>query len=255
MVLPFFTRLAISRDAFLFGGFLSRILTLSFFLLCGAGLLALAIYPAFDIAVSRLFATGDGFWLKANPFLTGMTQFVFTFSRFLALLFLGAMLWAFVRKAPVFGMFGKPWLFLLLALLIGPGLFANVVFKDHWGRPRPRDTETFGGKHAFTPAFVMSESCPRNCSFVSGDGSFGFFLPSFAYVVPRRLSRRVFWGGMAAGGVFSISRILLGAHFLSDVLAAMFLTLAVSASLFRLMFGGDALRERWRDWGFLSPAK
>ncbi len=232
-----------------------RVPTLLFFCLCFVGLLALTFYPSLDIGVSGLFGARDGFFLRNNLVLTGMTQFVFYFARGLALLFLVALCVSFFQKRSFAGLKAKAWLFLLLALLIGPGLFANVVFKDHWGRPRPRDTLVFGGKQDFVPAFQMGEACQRNCSFVSGDASFGFFLPSFAYVVPRRQSRRVFWGGMGVGGVFSLARILLGAHYLSDVLAALFLVLAVSAVLFALIYDRATLRERWRDWGVLPPEK
>lgn len=33
--------------------------------------------------------------------------------------------------------------FLLLSVLVGPELVVNVLLKDHWGRPRPR--EIFAG--------------------------------------------------------------------------------------------------------------
>src|SRR5438270_1792058 len=34
--------------------------------------------------------------------------------------------------------------FLLLSIALGPGLLVHVVFKDHWGRPRPRDVVELG---------------------------------------------------------------------------------------------------------------
>lgn len=230
---------------------MSRYVCLIFWGLCGLTLFLLTFCPGLDLAVSGLVATGNGFLLRDNAFLTGMTRFVFYFSRFLAVLFLGLGCLALLQRRPVAGLSPKALFFLLLALLVGPGLMANVVFKDHWGRARPRNVLVFGGQAAFTPAFVMSNSCQRNCSFVSGDAAFGFFLPSFAYVVPRRRSRQVFWGAMGVGWAFSLARILLGAHFLSDVLAAMFLVLAVSAGLFAALYGRGALRQRWQDWMFL----
>jgi lipid A 4'-phosphatase len=143
----------------------------------------------------------------------------------------------------------KAWLFLFLALLIGPGLVANVGFKDHWGRARPREIAEFGGSQTFSPALTPQfEKARANGSFVSGDGSFGFFLPAFAYVVPRRLSRRVFWGGMAAGSAFGFSRLASGAHFFSDIVYAAFFMLAIGASLHALMYGLSETKARWKSF-------
>jgi hypothetical protein len=36
-------------------------------------------------------------------------------------------------------------LFILLSVILGPGLLVNLVFKDHWGRPRPRQVVALGG--------------------------------------------------------------------------------------------------------------
>jgi lipid A 4'-phosphatase len=36
-------------------------------------------------------------------------------------------------------------IFCLLVFLLGPGLIVNVILKDHWGRPRPRQVDLFGG--------------------------------------------------------------------------------------------------------------
>ncbi|MDD3181641.1 MAG: phosphatase PAP2 family protein [Alphaproteobacteria bacterium] len=230
---------------------MSRFLVPLAFAVCGLVLVLLTVYPGLDVAVSASVATQDGFLLRDNGVLRAMTKFVFVFSRLLVVLFLVAGLISLLWKRQVCGLSTKAWVYLFLALAIGPGLMANVVFKDHWGRARPRDIIEFGGNRPFSQAFVISESCARNCSFVSGDASFGFFLPSFAYVVPRRYGRRVFGIGMACGGVLSLARILLGAHFLSDVLAAMFLVLAVSAGLFMLLFGQDESKRRWWDFGGL----
>jgi lipid A 4'-phosphatase len=161
---------------------------------------------------------------------------------------LGALVWTFFRKTVVLFLGGKEWLFLLLALLVGPGLMANVLFKDEWGRARPKTVQEFGGDKQFTRAFAFSDACKRNCSFVSGDAAFGFFLPSFAFVIPYRRSRRIFWGGMVLGGVFSAGRILLGAHFLSDVLSALFLVLGVSTLLHVVFYGRGKTISLWKEW-------
>ena len=40
-------------------------------------------------------------------------------------------------------------LFVVLLLIIGPGLIINFVFKENWGRPRPRECVQFNGNSPF----------------------------------------------------------------------------------------------------------
>ena len=60
-------------------------------------------------------------------------------------------------------------IFLLLTLALGPGLLVNGFLKSHWGRARPSEVSTFGGRQSFSPAYVIAHQCRHNCSFVSGD--------------------------------------------------------------------------------------
>ena len=46
----------------------------------------------------------------------------------------------------------RPGLFLVILLALGPGLLVNAVFKEYWGRPRPREVVQFGGKKEFLHA-------------------------------------------------------------------------------------------------------
>jgi len=209
------------------------------------GFLAFVIWPEMDLALSRLFTQeGQGFVLRDNLFLNGLEKTAFYGARELALLLLVGVFYLFVRKRLAAS---KRWFFLLLCLLIGPGLFANLVFKNHWGRARPREIVAFGGEKEFTPAFFMSNSCDQNCSFVSGDSTFGFFLTSFAYVVTPRRRKFFFWSGFGAGCLFGGARLLLGAHFVSDILGGAVLALATSAALYALFFGVRRTSIFWRQ--------
>lgn len=215
------------------------------FLLVGLVLLVLTLWPELDIRSSGFFAEDvEGFFLRENVFLIGLGKIAFYGARVLAVL-LGVGGFYFFLKGQKES--SKRLVFLFLCLLVGPGLFANVVFKDHWGRARPRDIVAFGGQKEFTPAFVISDSCKRNCSFVSGDAAFGFFLMSFAYVTPVRRRRAVFWGTLTAACFFGGARLLLGAHFLSDILAAAALVTATSAGLHALFFGRVQTTSFWRE--------
>ena len=219
-----------------------------------AALIALAavvFWPHIDLIVSGWFyRPGDGFFMRDD--------FLFVAVHFLShagarLLGLASLMFAALSASQhrlLFGLRARAWLFLFLALLIGPGLVANLVFKDNWGRARPREITEFGGPQHFTPAHVPADQCGRNCSFVNGDGSFGFYLSSFGYVVPPAKSRRWFWSGLGVGAFFGFARIVMGAHFLSDTLFAAFFVLLTIAFLHAAMFGRRKTKNLWENWLF-----
>lgn len=108
--------------------------------------------------------------------------------------------------------------FMLVSMLVGPGLFVNVFLKENSiDRARPNEVQLFGGPDTFTPAFVYSGQCNKNCSFVSGHSAIGFYVIVLGWVFRSKLW---FWGGFALGAVISLSRMMEGAHFLSDTVFA-----------------------------------
>ena len=228
---------------------------LTVFILIFIFLLAVPVaWPGIDVCVSGLFyRAGTGFYLANNPVFVALHDMAYYGARALGAGFAFLALYAFLRHSEFLRVDGKGWLFLLLALLIGPGLVANVGFKDHWGRARPREVIELGGTGSFTPFYQPRfQAAHANGSFVSGDGAFGFFLPAFAFVAPRKSSRRVFWGMMAAGGLFGFVRLAMGAHFLSDILYAAAFMLAVTSALHAAMYGRRETAARWR--GYFTPS-
>lgn len=210
----------------------------AFLALCGG----LVLFPWIDLATSALFvAPGGGFafggWAPfrilhaAPPYLDA------------AIILAGvALLVAALPGRPWRGLDHRAGLFLLLALAVGPGLIVNTLFKDHWGRARPAEVARFGGDRRFTPAFVPSDQCARNCSFPAGDPAVGFVFVAPAFLVPgRRWRRRAIAGALVLGGVMGIARIAQGAHFLSDVVASGFFVFAASWVLYRWIVVGDGL--------------
>jgi lipid A 4'-phosphatase len=73
-----------------------------------------------------------------------------------------------------FGGWRRQGIFLLLSVVIGPGLLVNTVFKDHWGRPRPRDVVEFGGPLHYRPAPLPGGE--GGASFPCGHCSVGFLF-------------------------------------------------------------------------------
>jgi len=116
--------------------------------------------------------------------------------------------------------------FVGVSLLLGPGL-ATWAVKEHQLRARPFDVVEFGGQRQFTPALQQANQCSDNCAFVSGHVACGFFFASLMLLDPRR---RWWWIaiGVVAGGLISVARISVGAHWLSDALWAFPITLLSS---------------------------
>ena len=192
----------------------------------------LIVFPGIDLAASRMFYDpGTGFSHAAA------LEFVHEQLRWLVIAIVVASLAIMILPGR-----RRAGLFLLLALALGPGLTVNAVFKDHWGRARPAQLAEFGGDKHFTPAFVPSDQCASNCSFPAGDPSVGFFLVPAALLLPGAAARR--WTASAAlalGAALGVMRIAQGGHFLSDVAATGFLTVAISWALYRLVVAWDGI--------------
>jgi lipid A 4'-phosphatase len=212
----------------------------------GAVAFALVLFlllPQVDLVTSGLFYDPErGFVLAGWPPVMLLYQAVpwiawgtlaFAATGAFYLLLLGRPLWRVDRKALIF---------LVASMAVGPGLLANTLLKDHWGRARPVQIEAFGGTHRFTPAPLPAAECERNCAFVSGHAALGFSLVAVAFLLPPGRSRRC--GIVAAlgfGVLVGLGRIAQGAHFLSDVLYAGLLVYGTTALLYWWIVDSDSL--------------
>lgn len=173
-------------------------------------------FPQIDLWFSSLFFDGQGdFYLYYNPLVQASYQ---TF-RYMPYFLVPVLIWLLLASWRWGGKGERGtrrvlW-FLIATLAIGPGLLVNEVFKVESGRARPAQVEEFGGDKQFTPAFVASDQCQRNCSFVSGHAGMGFYFLAFAWVFG---SRRWLYYGALIGLAVGLGRVMQGAHFLSDVL-------------------------------------
>lgn len=183
---------------------------------------ALVAVPALDLAAAGLFYDPErGFWLKQQPLVRVVYELTPWITRAvvagLLLFLLGAIsVW---RSRAGWRAHRRHALYLLLVMIVGPGLLVNGVFKEHWGRARPSQVVELGGTKQFTRAALPADQCAKNCAFVSGHASVGFFFLAFAFVDPRR---RVAWLALGTGLGLGIGlvRMLQGGHFLSDVVFA-----------------------------------
>lgn len=202
-----------------------------YFSACLLGLVVFGLFPQLDLAFTALFyEPGAGFVYKDLPWVQvlywAFARLQWPILAILALGLLGGVVisaWAAQRRAL--------W-FLLLALLLGPGLIVNEVLKNHWGRARPAQVTEFGGAARYTPPLQRADQCEKNCSMSSGHAALGFYPLALAWVMRRQ--RRLWVAvGLVSGGMVGLGRILQGGHFLSDVLVSAAVVWLVCAVLAR----------------------
>lgn len=202
------------------------------FLLC---VLFLPLMGWLDLWITGLFYDTEAqqfFWQDARP----LARIYWLLAAIDAPLLLGLMAllaWSFYRKWETTKK--KLLGFLLITLVLGPGLITNTWLKDNSiGRARPVHIVDFGGDRQFTPVLVQSGACERNCSFPSGHAAFGFYFMVLGWIFS---SRRMVFYGVAIGCFESLGRIIQGGHFFSDVVFAfwvVFFTLVAISYLFRI---------------------
>jgi lipid A 4'-phosphatase len=200
-------------------------------LLSLAGMLATIVFvsfPGIDLWAARQFADeGNRFALAGDETLRGINAFISYFSATVVVLAGAGLAFTWRLHRSLFGLSASAYGFVLSAMVVGPGIIANAVFKEHWGRARPRQLAEFGGSADFTPALVIADQCQYNCSFVSGDPSVAFATLAIALLVPTRQRLWIFLS-FVFGFAIGLVRMAQGAHFLSDVVfAGVFVGLAV----------------------------
>ena len=137
-------------------------------------------------------------------------------------------------------------LFLVLSLLLGPGLVVNVIAKPWFGRPRPRQIERYGGTLAYQPPFARS-TAPGCRSFPSGHASTGFYFVAFYFLFRTRRGARKWCGlacGVVLGAFIGYARMLAGGHFLSDVVWSFLAVAAVELLLYYFVLNVPASEEQ-----------
>ncbi|OLP58535.1 hypothetical protein BJF93_16885 [Xaviernesmea oryzae] len=135
--------------------------------------------------------------------------------------------WAVIRP----GRFSMPALRDMAALLatmaIGPGLIVNVFLKSYSGRPRPMQTDLFGGDMGFMAAGQFGGACHDNCSFVSGEAAGAAWLVCALVLLPTPLRRKALPIALGIAVLTSLLRVVFGRHYPSDALLGFLLTFVV----------------------------
>jgi lipid A 4'-phosphatase len=143
----------------------------------------------------------------------------------------------FLLKKEIFGIKKRALIYLIVSLLLGPGLIVNVILKNNLGRARPSQIKEFGGKKRFTPAFIKTNQCKTNCSFTSGHAAAAFYFISLVALFRNKKAKIIavlialFWGSLVG-----FVRIVQGGHFLSDVIFSAFFVIFSARFSYYLIF-------------------
>lgn len=203
-----------------------------------ATLTGLSSVPAFDTAASAAFYDAGFSWDPRGLLefaRAGVPTMILGSLLFFVLVWLMNLLSRGPSRDWIWDMTPRRIGYLLATAAIGPGLIVESLLKPHWGRARPKDIGLFGGEHAYTSPFVIAEECTRNCSFVSGHAAIAFWVTAYAFLLPREWRAAGLWAGAGFGLIVGAVRVVQGAHFASDVLAAGLIVVAVNILLARLM--------------------
>ncbi len=173
-----------------------------------------------DLAIERYFYVDGHF--QSNQYLRFLQSFGIVPGWIVAIGSLVIFILSYIHP------FWKPWrpfvLLPLLTVILGAGLIVDKSLKEHWGRPRPRQIEEFGGSQQFRPFYSPNffHQPEPSKSFPSGHCSMGFLLFSVAFAGWRLGKRWLLLTGMIAtvllGSLLGYTRMALGGHFFSDVI-------------------------------------
>lgn len=144
------------------------------------------------------------------------------------------------------------WALMVLAVWVAQAIILNVIVKPLWSRPRMRVIEVTPGLN-FQPWWVIGN--PDKWSYIAAgvikDGFMSFAsghtahaaiglmlagLPAAAFTEKPSRRRVVFWVAAAVAALVAFGRIVIGAHFLSDVSCGFALVLVLECLAARVAY-------------------
>lgn len=212
------------------------------------GILLLLITPFtpwLDLTISNFFYSHGNDPVEhfySNAFFDFMYDFGFLAGDLTAVFFVFMLALSFFKK---FNQWRKPALVMVLTLALGAGAITHALLKDHWGRPRPKQTENFGGEQPFRPYYspnFFHQPQPSK-SFPCGHCSTGFYFFALALVGEKLRSRKIYLTGMilawTLGIALSLARIAQGAHYFSDTLFSAYIMWCTALTVTWLVYYED----------------
>jgi lipid A 4'-phosphatase len=197
-----------------------RTLPAALILCCAVAILAAAIFvtfPQLDLATTHaLYDRNHAFYgttFFGRSFRAILRLASFTIFAVFVLAYISARLYARKCLVPT----GRNLVFLAITLALGPGLLVNVVIKEHSHRPRPFQTQDFGGRWQFRPFGHFDGQCVSDCSFVSGETSSAAWSLAPALLTPPPWRAAIVGASILFTAVMAVERVAYGGHYLSDV--------------------------------------
>lgn len=181
--------------------------------------------PWLDMKIARFFydhGMGKGDIFVSHPFLDFLYEFGVVPAQIASLL--SALVLLLSYALPTWKKWRSPALVLFLTMVIGAGFIVHTIFKDHWGRPRPRQVIEFGGHQEFRPFYKPNffHQPEPSKAFPCGHCTMGFYFFAFGILALRykRMGLMILFMSIAVilGILLGLARMAQGAHFLSDVL-------------------------------------
>jgi membrane-associated PAP2 superfamily phosphatase len=206
-------------------------------LFAGIGLL-FGIFPELDLWLAGLFydAQTQSFPLKTVP----LANFARDAAMWIAWAFAAPSVVALVVKLarpdkPLL-VRGRTVTFLLVTITLSAGILTNLTFKTYWGRPRPIVVTEFAGPKQFVPWWDPRGTCPKNCSFFSGEGATAFWTYAPAALAPAPWRPAAYAAATVFGVVTSGLRMAFGGHFFTDVAISGLVSFLVIWLFFALIY-------------------
>lgn len=144
------------------------------------------------------------------------------------------------------------WALMVLAVWIAQAIILNAIVKPLWSRPRMRVIEVTPGlnfqpwwvignpdKWAYIAAGVIKDGFKSFASGHTAHAAIGLMLaglPTVAFKEKPSRRRVVFWTAAVVAALVAFGRIVIGAHFLSDVSCGFALVLALECLAARIAY-------------------
>jgi membrane-associated phospholipid phosphatase len=196
-----------------------------------------ALWPQIDLGIASLFYE-SGRFIGRGPTGEHWRRFFYDAPYFLLAAFLLtalARLFGRVERGPS----ARATVFLLASLALGPGLLVNGVLKEVSHRPRPEQTEGFGGPWAFQPYESFAGQCVSNCSFVSGETATAAWTLAPALLAPPPARLYAVAAALIVTAATAALRMSFGGHYLSDVTFAALFTFIIVLALYQWYRRGE----------------
>ena len=144
------------------------------------------------------------------------------------------------------------WALMVLAVWVVQAIILNVIVKPLWSRPRMRVIEVTPGlnfqpwwvignpdKWSYIAAGVIKDGFKSFASGHTAHAAIGLMLaglPVAAFTEKPSRRRAVFWAASLVAALVAFGRIVIGAHFLTDVSCGFALVLALECLAARIAY-------------------